>query len=81
MKPNFESIRTELILAARRGEEAEASYLIPLFLGLLEQRLAAMPQDKRAAMEKSLAALLKAQSDGDWVLFADLVEADGSVVP
>jgi hypothetical protein len=74
MKSNFEETTRKLILAARRGEDAQASALIPIYLGLLEAQMAGMGQEERGKVEAMLPELLKAQMDGDWVRFADLVE-------
>ena len=74
MKLNFQQITERLVLAARRGDEAEASYLIPLYLSGLEAGLSTVSEVKKASTLAKLPDLLKAQQDSDWVLFADLLE-------
>ena len=74
MKLNFQQITEQLVLAARRGDEAEASYLIPLYISGLEASLAGLSASEQSDVLSKMPALLKAQQDADWVLFADLLE-------
>jgi hypothetical protein len=74
MKPDFETLTQELVLAARRGESAQASVLIPVFLGLLESEMPGMTLANRERVATVLPELLKAQTDGDWIRFADWME-------
>jgi hypothetical protein len=74
MKPDFETLTQELVLAARRGESAQASALIPLFLELLESEMPRMTPAKRDRVAVVLPELLKAQTEGDWIRFADWLE-------
>ena len=75
MKANFKETAEKLILAARRGEDAQASALIPIYLGLLEQEMSGLSAQDREGVEGILPTLLQAQMDQDWVRFADLLEA------
>ena len=68
MKLNFQQITEQLILAARRGDEAEASYLIPLYISGLEASLAGLSESEQSDVLSKMPALLKAQQDADWVL-------------
>ena len=74
MKLNFQQITEQLVVAARRGDEAEASYLIPLYISGLEASLAGLSESEQSSILSKMPALLKAQQDADWVLFADLLE-------
>jgi hypothetical protein len=74
MNAEFAAIRQELILAARRGEAAQASSLIPGYLDALERSMQALSSEEVQAVEAFLPALLEAQSEADWVRFADLLE-------
>lgn len=74
MKLEFAELKQQLILAARRGESAQASALIPGFLEGLQFAMQAMSAEQVQAVEALLPALLEAQSQEDWVRFADLLE-------
>jgi hypothetical protein len=74
MKSDFKALKQQLILAARRGESAQASFLIPGYLEALERTMQDMSSAQVQGVEDLLPELLRAQSEEDWVHFADLLE-------
>jgi len=74
MKSDFKALKQQLILAARRGESAQASSLIPGYLEALERAMQDMSAAQVKGVEDLLPQLLAAQSEEDWVRFADLLE-------
>ena len=65
-----------LVLAARRGEEAQAAACIRDFIAVLEKVLPQTTPQVQAELNHVLPLLLDLQAQGDWVGFADLVEYD-----
>ena len=74
MKSDFKALKQQLILAARRGESAQASSLIPGYLEALQRAMQDMSAAQVKGVEDLLPQLLASQSEEDWVRFADLLE-------
>ena len=80
MKTDLASIMQALVLAARRGEEAQAAACIHDFISVLEKILPQTSTETQSEINALLPLMLDLKAQGDWVGFADLVEYDLSSI-